>query len=55
MLYNYIVVSFVPLAQSAEHLTFNQGVWGSNPQWHTIGAAAAAKSLSFSGGCIYTT
>ncbi len=24
-----------PLAQSVEHLTFNQGVWGSNPQWVT--------------------
>ena len=22
-----------PLAQSVEHLTFNQVVWGSNPQW----------------------
>ena len=26
---------FEPLAQSAEHLTFNQRVWGSNPQWLT--------------------
>ena len=25
-----------PLAQLAEHLTFNQGAWGSNPQWVTI-------------------
>ena len=24
-----------PLAQLAEHLTFNQRVWGSNPQWLT--------------------
>ena len=24
------------LAQSVEHLTFNQGAWGSNPQWVTI-------------------
>ena len=27
---------FDPLAQLAEHLTFNQGAWGSNPQWVTI-------------------
>ena len=26
---------YEPLAQSAEHLTFNQRVWGSNPQWLT--------------------
>ena len=25
-----------PLAQLAEHLTFNQRVWGSNPQWLTM-------------------
>ena len=25
-----------PLAQSVEHLTFNQGVRGSNPRWGTI-------------------
>ena len=25
-----------PLAQSVEHLTFNQGAWGSSPQWITI-------------------
>jgi hypothetical protein len=25
-----------PLAQSVEHLTFNQGVAGSNPAWLTI-------------------
>ena len=25
-----------PLAQLAEHLTFNQGVWSSNLQWVTI-------------------
>ena len=25
----------VPLAQSVEHLTFNQGVRGSSPRWHT--------------------
>ena len=25
-----------PLAQLAEHLTFNQGVRGSNPRWFTI-------------------
>ena len=24
---------FESLAQVVEHLTFNQGVWGSNPQW----------------------
>ena len=27
---------FDPLAQLVEHLTFNQGAWGSNPQWVTI-------------------
>ena len=27
--------TYEPLAQSAEHLTFNQRVWGSNPQWLT--------------------
>ena len=27
---------YEPLAQSAEHLTFNQGVRGSNPRWFTI-------------------
>ena len=27
---------FDPLAQLVEHLTFNQGAWGSNPQWITI-------------------
>ena len=27
---------FDPLAQSAEHLTFNQGVWSSSLQWVTI-------------------
>ena len=26
---------FDPLAQLAEHLTFNQGVRGSNPRWVT--------------------
>ena len=24
-----------PLAQLVEHLTLNQGVWGSSPQWRT--------------------
>ena len=27
---------FDPLAQLVEHLTFNQGAWGSSPQWVTI-------------------
>ena len=26
----------MPVAQLVEHLTFNQGAWGSNPQWVTI-------------------
>ncbi len=30
-----------PLAQLAEHLTFNQGVWSSNLQWVTIPLAPA--------------
>ncbi len=25
--------TYGPLAQLVEHLTFNQVVWGSNPQW----------------------
>ncbi len=29
------VAAFDPLAQSVEHLTFNQGVRGSNPRWIT--------------------
>ena len=32
---------FDPLAQLVEHLTFNQGAWGSNPQWVTILVAFA--------------
>ena len=28
-------IFFGSLAQLVEHLTFNQGVWGSNPQWAT--------------------
>ncbi len=31
-------IFFGPLAQLAEHLTFNQGVGGSNPPWLTIPA-----------------
>ena len=35
---------FDPLAQLVEHLTFNQGAWGSNPQWVTIfGCAGVAE------------
>ena len=30
-------VLYVPLAQLAEHLTFNQVVLGSNPRRHTLG------------------
>jgi hypothetical protein len=32
---------FDPLAQLAEHLTFNQGVRGSNPRWVTTHAGVA--------------
>ena len=32
---------YVSLAQSVEHLTFNQGVWGSNPQRDTMCALVA--------------
>ena len=28
--------TYVPLAQSVEHLTFNQGVEGSNPSWYIV-------------------
>ncbi len=34
-----------PLAQSVEHLTFNQGVWGSNPQWVTKALIANSKGF----------
>jgi hypothetical protein len=30
------IIYYEPLAQSVEHLTFNQGVEGSNPSWLTI-------------------
>src|SRR5690606_16612591 len=30
------VTKFEPLAQSVEHLTFNQGVEGSSPSWLTL-------------------
>ncbi len=33
--YNNLVSENDPLAQSVEHLTFNQGVRGSNPRWVT--------------------
>ncbi len=41
---------YVPLAQSVEHLTFNQRVEGSSPSWHTIfilyaGVAELADAL----------
>ena len=28
-----LLLNYGPLAQVVEHLTFNQVVWGSNPQW----------------------
>ena len=30
------MLNYESLAQLAEHLTFNQGVRGSNPRWFTI-------------------
>ena len=35
-----------PLAQSVEHLTFNQGVWSSNLQWVTINFYADVAELA---------
>ena len=31
----FLFIEYAPLAQLAEHLTFNQGVRGSNPRWST--------------------
>ena len=40
-----------PLAQLAEHLTFNQGVRGSNPRWFTTPILhKAPEKFIFSGG-----
>ena len=36
-------IYYVPLAQSVEHLTFNQRVEGSSPSWHTIYDAGVAE------------
>ena len=33
---SHFLFVYDPLAQSVEHLTFNQGVRGSNPRWLTI-------------------
>lgn len=30
-----VKVGYAPLAQMAEHTTFNRRVWGSSPQWRT--------------------
>ena len=35
MLFGYKSIWYESLAQSVEHLTFNQGVRGSNPRWFT--------------------
>ena len=37
---------FDPLAQLVEHLTFNQGAWGSNPQWITIYGAGGCGGMA---------
>ena len=34
-----------PLAQLAEHLTFNQGVWSSNLQWVTLYSVKARNDF----------
>ena len=39
-----IVRCLDPLAQLAEHLTFNQGVRGSNPRWVTSSSQASSRS-----------
>ena len=39
--------NFGPLAQLAEHLTFNQGVWGPNPQWLTKGNLLSVRIEGF--------
>ena len=38
---------FDPLAQLVEHLTFNQGAWGSNPQWVTMLRVRAPSASPF--------
>ena len=40
-----------PLAQLAEHLTFNQRVRGSNPRWFTTPAVRVFAHRSFLSGC----
>ena len=39
---------YEPLAQQAEHLTFNQRVWSSNLQWLTSTTADVLNHVSFS-------
>ena len=41
---------YVPLAQMAEHMTFNHGVWSSNLQWYTkCSVGQEVKTLPFHG------
>ena len=43
---NQNLLFYDPLAQSVEHLTFNQGVWSSNLQWVTINFYADVAELA---------
>ena len=45
---NLVSPVYGPLAQAVEHLTFNQVVWGSNPQWFTQGSSQLCGDFSFS-------
>ena len=51
-LFSYDIINFVnkhdPLAQSAEHLTFNQGVRSSNLRWITTSLFSSSFKVRFS-------
>ena len=46
-------INYDPLAQLAEHLTFNQGVRGSNPRWVTPYSVKARNDFFLPYRCIY--
>ena len=39
--------TYAPLAQLVEHLTLNQGVCGSSPQWCTTPAVSNSRTAGF--------